>query len=188
MVCPRVAIKLRLRVRHDSTIFQHGESAMGHTMLSQGNHGFIIPTTAIIAGPLRLWVSVLVFHPALTSAAAPSSPTDTCSSVYSDISSSSPLPSIHVVCNIPVIAPRPLPYHSPTFLQFDLPDADADLSHPPYTRGPLKRKRDVEDETAKPRDTKRPTTSNGYSTTHYASRSIRQSRGTRASQRSLRWW
>lgn len=41
---------------------------------------------------------------------------------------------IHVVCNAPLVAPVPLPYHSPTFLQFDLPDIDADLSHPPYTK------------------------------------------------------
>ena len=122
----------------------------------------------------------------LTSAAAPSSPTDTCSSVYSDVSSSSPPPSIHVICNIPVVAPRPLPYHSPTFLQFELPDADADLSHPPYTRGPPKRKREADDESDKLRDAKRPATSSGYNTTHHTARSIRQSRGTRASQRSLR--
>jgi hypothetical protein len=75
----------------------------------------------------------------------PSSPSDTCSSAYSDLSPS-PSPSIHVVCDIPVVAPRPLPYHSPTFLQFDLPDIDEDLSRPPYTRGPAKRKRESEEE------------------------------------------
>lgn len=48
---------------------------------------------------------------------------------------------VHVVCNAPLIAPVPLPYHSPTFLQFDLPDDDEDLSHPPYVSRPHKRKR-----------------------------------------------
>jgi hypothetical protein len=73
----------------------------------------------------------------------PSSPSDTCSSQSTDMSPSpSPKP-LHVVCNVPLIAPVPLPYHSPTFLQFDLPDADEDLSHPPYTQRPAKRKRDI---------------------------------------------
>lgn len=78
--------------------------------------------------------------------AVSASPSDTCSSIYSDLSSSSPPPSLHVVCDIPVVAPRPLPYHSPTFLQFDLPDVDEDLSHPPYTRCPSKRKRKAADD------------------------------------------
>ncbi|KAF8136094.1 hypothetical protein EV363DRAFT_720197 [Boletus edulis] len=70
------------------------------------------------------------------------SPSDSCSSLPSP----SPSPdTIHVVCNVPLIAPRPLPYHSPTFLQFDLPDTDEDLSHPPYTHRPSKRKRDNND-------------------------------------------
>lgn len=38
------------------------------------------------------------------------------------------------VCNAPLVAPRPLPFTPPTFLQFDsLPDEDEDLSFPPYT-------------------------------------------------------
>ncbi|KAI0094001.1 hypothetical protein BDY19DRAFT_290517 [Irpex rosettiformis] len=53
---------------------------------------------------------------------------------------------VHVVCNAPLLAPKPLPYHSPTFLQFDLPDDDEDLSHPPYVSRPHKRKRVVEDD------------------------------------------
>jgi hypothetical protein len=82
----------------------------------------------------------------------PPSPTDTCSSFSTDsappTSPSPPPESIHVVCKVPVIAPVPLPYHSPTFLQFDLPDVEEDLSHPPYTqrlRSASKRKRDNED-------------------------------------------
>ncbi|GJE90869.1 hypothetical protein PsYK624_070130 [Phanerochaete sordida] len=50
-------------------------------------------------------------------------------------------PAVHVVCTAPLVAPKPLPYHSPTFLQFDLPDDDEDLSHPPYCSRPHKRKR-----------------------------------------------
>ncbi|KIK63632.1 hypothetical protein GYMLUDRAFT_57310 [Collybiopsis luxurians FD-317 M1] len=55
--------------------------------------------------------------------------------------------SLHVICNAPLIAPKPLPYHSPTFLKFELlPDLDEDLSHPPYTQRPSKRKRADADE------------------------------------------
>ncbi|KAI9569064.1 hypothetical protein HD554DRAFT_2171837 [Boletus coccyginus] len=74
----------------------------------------------------------------------PPSPSDTCSSFSTDPDPDPPLP-LHVVCNVPLLAPRPLPYHSPTFLQFDLPDTDEDLSHPPYTHRPSKRKRDKDD-------------------------------------------
>ena len=78
----------------------------------------------------------------------PPSPTDTSSSATSDLSAPSPRPSPPqlVICNAPLVAPRPLPYHSPTFLQFDLlPDVDEDLSHPPYTKRASKRKRDDAD-------------------------------------------
>ncbi|KAG5653266.1 hypothetical protein H0H81_001426 [Sphagnurus paluster] len=55
-------------------------------------------------------------------------------------------PPIHVICNAPLVAPIPLPYHSPTFLQFDLlPDIDQDLSRPPYTCRSFKRKRPSDD-------------------------------------------
>lgn len=54
---------------------------------------------------------------------------------------SPPPPAVHVVCTAPLVAPKPLPYHSPTFLHFDLPDDDEDLSHPPYVSRPHKRKR-----------------------------------------------
>ncbi|KAF9458651.1 hypothetical protein BDZ94DRAFT_1301076 [Collybia nuda] len=54
-------------------------------------------------------------------------------------------PPIHDFCNAPLVAPIPLPYHSPTFLQFELPDLDQDLSHPPYTRRASKRKRVVDE-------------------------------------------
>jgi hypothetical protein len=83
------------------------------------------------------------------SSAAPPSPSGTWSSSCTDISSASPPQSVHVICNAPLVAPIPLPYHSPTFLQFELPDVDQDLSHPPYTQRSPKRKRvqheDVDD-------------------------------------------
>ncbi|KAI0670507.1 hypothetical protein C8Q78DRAFT_992065 [Trametes maxima] len=66
---------------------------------------------------------------------------DTSSAVSRD-SDLSPSPEVaEVVCNAPLVAPVPLPYHSPTFLMYDLPDEDEDLSHPPYTHRPHKRKR-----------------------------------------------
>ncbi|CAL1704338.1 unnamed protein product [Somion occarium] len=74
----------------------------------------------------------------------PPSPTD----VSSNASESGPSPGpdfVHAVCNAPLVAPVPLPYHSPTFLQFDLPDDDEDLSHPPYVSRPHKRKRESDE-------------------------------------------
>lgn len=66
---------------------------------------------------------------------------DTSSAISRD-SDLSPSPEVaEVVCNAPLVAPVPLPYHSPTFLMYDLPDEDEDLSHPPYTHRPHKRKR-----------------------------------------------
>ncbi|KAG2020483.1 hypothetical protein CC2G_005820 [Coprinopsis cinerea AmutBmut pab1-1] len=51
-----------------------------------------------------------------------------------------------VVCKAPLVAPVPLPYHSPRFLQFQLlPDTDQDLSHPPYIYRQTSRKRKVEE-------------------------------------------
>jgi hypothetical protein len=95
---------------------------------------------------------IRIVESSLQSPAAPSSPSGTWSLSCMDISSESP-PSppqpVHVICNAPLVAPIPLPYHSPTFLQFELPDVDQDLSHPPYTQRSPKRKRvrheDVDD-------------------------------------------
>ncbi|KAI0928842.1 hypothetical protein AcW1_005962 [Taiwanofungus camphoratus] len=71
------------------------------------------------------------------------SPTPSDSSAASTDTHPSPAPDFtHVVCNAPLVAPVPLPYHSPKFLQYDLPDDDEDLSHPPYTSRPHKRKRE----------------------------------------------
>ncbi|KAJ7349225.1 hypothetical protein DFH08DRAFT_864825 [Mycena albidolilacea] len=86
----------------------------------------------------------------------PPSPTETCFSFASSSSTAGTPPprTTHVVCNAPLVAPIPLPYHSPTFLQFELPDIDEDLSHPPYTRrqAAVKRKRtaDREEDSARP--------------------------------------
>ncbi|KAL1758323.1 hypothetical protein FB107DRAFT_272149 [Schizophyllum commune] len=96
-------------------------------------------------GPLFDWSAPWAALPELD---LPPSPTDTSSSATSDLLVPSPRPSPPqlVICNAPLVAPRPLPYHSPTFLQFDLlPDVDEDLSHPPYTKRASKRKRDDAD-------------------------------------------
>ncbi|KAJ7445727.1 hypothetical protein B0H11DRAFT_2249280 [Mycena galericulata] len=100
------------------------------------------------------WHTLLAPYPPLY-LDQPPSPTDTCASFASSSTTGTPPPrtrTTHVVCNAPLVAPIPLPYHSPTFLQFELPDIDEDLSHPPYTRraaAAVKRKR-TEDESARP--------------------------------------
>ncbi|KAJ3761124.1 hypothetical protein EV361DRAFT_926799 [Lentinula raphanica] len=81
----------------------------------------------------------------------PPSPSDNSSATSSEPSLTPPPQpqSLHVICNAPLIAPKPLPYHSPTFLKFELlPDLDEDLSHPPYTQRPSKRKREDCDQSA----------------------------------------
>lgn len=62
---------------------------------------------------------------------------------FTDISNNSYL--------VPLHAPRPLPYSSPTFLQFNLPDIDEDLSFPPYTT-PHKKRRFRRDDDLSPSD------------------------------------
>lgn len=87
----------------------------------------------------------------LTTRIVPPSPSDNGSSASSELSFTPPPQpqSLHVICNAPLIAPKPLPYHSPTFLKFELlPELDEDLSHPPYTQRPSKRKREDCDESA----------------------------------------
>ncbi|KAI0063478.1 hypothetical protein BV25DRAFT_1915374 [Artomyces pyxidatus] len=92
----------------------------------------------------------------------PSSPSDISASPISTASTPTPAPEfVHVVCNAPLIAPKPLPYRSPAFLEsFELPDPDEDLSHPPYTPSRTsKRKRareeDDSDSAAPPAPVKR---------------------------------
>ncbi|KAI0831171.1 hypothetical protein BC628DRAFT_1415712 [Trametes gibbosa] len=113
------------------------------------NAGPSIPTSLWPAGPPDF---LLPFHryptkPYDTSAgfalALARSDTSSATSRDSDLS---PSPEVaEVVCNAPLVAPVPLPYHSPTFLMYDLPDEDEDLSHPPYTHRPHKRKRTREE-------------------------------------------
>lgn len=56
-----------------------------------------------------------------------------------------------VVCDVPLLAPRPLPFTPPAFLQFELPDVDEDLSFPPYTYSKRKtRKRRLDHRSATP--------------------------------------
>jgi len=63
---------------------------------------------------------------------------------------------LHVVCNAPLLAPKPLPYRPPAFLDnFELPDPDEDLSHPPYTRSSSKRKRTQDGQVDPPATSKR---------------------------------
>jgi hypothetical protein len=74
------------------------------------------------------------------------SPLSTSSNLGSPMSTAAPpTPApefLQVVCNAPLLAPKPLPYRPPAFLDsFELPDPDEDLSRPPYTRSSSKRKR-----------------------------------------------
>ena len=57
---------------------------------------------------------------------------------------------LNVVCNVPIVVPKPRPYRSLANLQFDLPSEDQDLSHPPYcsSRSAAKRKRSDDDDDA----------------------------------------
>ncbi|KAH8102369.1 hypothetical protein DFH11DRAFT_1522171, partial [Phellopilus nigrolimitatus] len=67
---------------------------------------------------------------------SPASLHDACTTPPQDCSGGRSSSSANVVatCDVPLVAPRPLPFASPTFLQFDsLPDEDEDLSFPPYT-------------------------------------------------------
>ena len=79
----------------------------------------------------------------------PSSPSE--SSLISEDGSPSPQ-HLNVVCNVPIVVPKPRPYRSLANLQFqfDLPSEDQDLSHPPYctSRSAAKRKRTDDDDDA----------------------------------------
>ncbi|KAI0295563.1 hypothetical protein BC826DRAFT_282881 [Russula brevipes] len=99
--------------------------------------------TALPALPISLPIPAL--EPTTVSPSDPGSPMSTAAPF-------TPAPEfLHVVCNAPLLAPKPLPYRPPAFLDsFELPDPDEDLSHPPYTRSSSKRKRarDGEDDCA----------------------------------------
>jgi hypothetical protein len=92
------------------------------------------PLYALPALPISLPMPAL--EPSTVSPSDPGSPMSTAAPL-------TPAPEfLHVVCNAPLLAPKPLPYRPPAFLDsFELPDPDEDLSHPPYTRSSSKRKR-----------------------------------------------
>ncbi|KAF9649005.1 hypothetical protein BDM02DRAFT_3186637 [Thelephora ganbajun] len=79
------------------------------------------------------------------------SPSPSESSLTSEDGSPSPQ-YLNVVCNVPIVVPKPRPYRSLANLQFqfDLPSEDQDLSHPPYctSRSAAKRKRSDDDDDA----------------------------------------
>lgn len=90
-------------------------------------------------------------RPTVSSPSAPNSPTST---------DAPPTPSpefVHVVCNAPLVAPKPVLYRPPAVLQFqlELPDPDEDLSHPPYTRKRKRSRDEPEDEKPGRTSTKR---------------------------------
>ncbi|KAG7086595.1 hypothetical protein E1B28_002540 [Marasmius oreades] len=95
------------------------------------------------------WNSILLspylpHHPPSPQSDASSSPSTSTTSITPPLPPPRrPQQALHVICNAPIIAPKPLPYHSPTFLKFELlPDIEEDLSHPPYIQRPSKRKRE----------------------------------------------
>ena len=89
--------------------------------------------------------------PRLTPHTQDISPSPSESSLMSDDGSPSPQ-HLNVVCNVPIVVPKPRPYRSLANLQFqfDLPSEDQDLSHPPYctSRSAAKRKRSDDDDDA----------------------------------------
>jgi hypothetical protein len=88
----------------------------------------------------------------------PASPSESSCSSISARTDPSPPPSqyTHVVCDVPLVVPKPRPYRSLTPIDFDLPSEDQDLSHPPYTtRSCSKRKRTNTDETTTERTKRR---------------------------------
>lgn len=58
--------------------------------------------------------------------------------ISSAISPSHPM---RVTCDVPLIAPKPISFRQASkFLEFELPDPDEDLSHPPYVRSPQRKR------------------------------------------------
>ncbi|ETW85720.1 hypothetical protein HETIRDRAFT_457467 [Heterobasidion irregulare TC 32-1] len=132
----------------------HGPSSMKQTQYSNAVAG---PSTllSLPQPPLRptLHIPEHLSVPGLvlSSPSAPNSPTST---------DAPPTPSpefVHVVCNAPLVAPKPVLYRPPAVLQFqlELPDPDEDLSHPPYTRKRKRSRDEPEDEKPGRTSTKR---------------------------------
>lgn len=86
---------------------------------------------------------------------------------------------LNVVCNVPIVVPKPRPYRSLANLQFqfELPSEDQDLSHPPYCtpRSVSKRKRSDDDDDAH----------DGLSSTSSSDRASKKRRAFSGSSRSL---
>lgn len=148
---------------NDSYLFSGAASADLLSSLSRWNLGppeFLLPyrynyaqhyETEYVAPEAAQGCKCLpLFLPILRLTRGPVSPAPSdSSSVLSWDTTPSPVPvqqPRQVTCNAPLVAPVPLPYHSPFFLQYDdLPDLDEDLSHAPYTHRPPKRKRSFDD-------------------------------------------
>jgi len=115
--------------------FHSSSRARAHGLRSQAPPAL----SALPALPISLPMPAL--EP-LTTSLSPSDP----GSPMSTAAPLTPAPEfLHVVCDAPLLAPKPLPYRPPAFLDsFELPDPDEDLSHPPYTRSSSKRKRERE--------------------------------------------
>ena len=88
------------------------------------------------------FVLIIILHSIYLSASHMSTSSSP-GSPMSTVAPPTPAPEfLQVVCNAPLLAPKPLPYRPPAFLDsFELPDPDEDLSRPPYTRSSSKRKR-----------------------------------------------
>jgi hypothetical protein len=84
----------------------------------------------------------------------PASSSGSCSSVSIQTPPSAQF--IEVVCDVPLVVPKPRPFRRISPIDFELPSEDQDLSHPPYTtRSSSKRKRSQDDETVSNRAKRR---------------------------------
>jgi len=120
-------------------------------LLHSYNHGRTMdqlpPLTQASTSPIY-FLHFFRAHPGVPQDISPS-PSE--SSLISEDGSLSPQ-HLNVVCNVPIVVPKPRPYRSLANLQFqfDLPSEDQDLSHPPYctSRSAAKRKRNDDDDDA----------------------------------------
>lgn len=105
--------------------------------------------TNYLPSPKQVCPQTLLFPLPQTDPTQDISPSPSESSLMSEDGSPSPQ-HLNVVCNVPIVVPKPRPYRSLANLQFqfDLPSEDQDLSHPPYctSRSAAKRKRSDDDD------------------------------------------
>ncbi|KAJ7168156.1 hypothetical protein C8R43DRAFT_139686 [Mycena crocata] len=80
------------------------------------------------------------------SASAPDSPPLSISSISRSQSNPSSPDAVHVSCNVPLVAPKPLPHHIPEFAGFEFGDNIDSGSSVSYRRYSLKRRRADEEE------------------------------------------